>query len=79
MKITGNTVGTTSPRPNYNQTDPSKANYIIGRENILDKDELASATEEALRQAKESGEFDGADGNDGSNGISCTHRWRGTT
>ena len=79
MKITGNTVGTTSPRPNYNQTDPSKANYIIGRENILDKDELASATEEALRQAKESGEFDGADGNDGSNGISCTHRWSGTT
>ena len=76
MKITGNTVGTTSPRPNYNQTNPSKADYIIGRENILDKDELASATEEALRQAKESGEFDGADGNDG---ISCTHSWNGTT
>ena len=33
-KIIGNTVGTTMPRANYNQTDPSKADYIVGRENI---------------------------------------------
>jgi hypothetical protein len=37
MKITGNTVGTTTPRANYNQTDPSKADYIVGRENIASK------------------------------------------
>lgn len=59
MKITGNTVGTTMPRANYNQTDPSKADFIIGRDNILGRDELSSATEDALRQAKEGGEFDG--------------------
>ena len=34
MKIKGNTVGTTMPRPNFNQTEPSKADYIIGREKI---------------------------------------------
>ena len=43
MKITGNTVGTTMPRANYNQTDPSKADYIVGRENIPSRDELSSA------------------------------------
>ena len=37
MKITGNTVGTTMPRTNYNQTDPSKADYLVGRENIMAK------------------------------------------
>lgn len=73
MKINGNTVGTPTPRTNYNQTNPKKADYLVGRENILGKDELTSATEEALRQAKESGEFDGADG------VSCTHSWNGTT
>lgn len=62
MKINGNTVGTTMPRTNYNQTDPKKADYLVGRENILSQDELTSATEEALRQAKESGEFDGERG-----------------
>lgn len=71
--IIGNTVGTPMPRTNYNQTNPKKADYLVGRENILGKDELTSATEEALRQAKESGEFDGADG------VSCTHSWNGTT
>lgn len=34
MKINGITVGTPTPRSNYNQTDPKKADYIIGRENI---------------------------------------------
>lgn len=33
-KINGSTVGTPTPRSNYNQTDPKKADYIIGRENI---------------------------------------------
>lgn len=42
MKINGNTVGTTMPRSNFNQTDPKKADYIVGRENIATKDDLIS-------------------------------------
>ena len=65
MKINGNTVGTPIPRSNYNQTDPKKADYLVGRENIVGKDNLASVTEEILAQAKASGEFNGSDGKDG--------------
>lgn len=65
MKIKGNTVGTPIPRSNYNQTDPKKADYLVGRENIVGKDNLASVTEEILAQAKASGEFNGSDGKDG--------------
>lgn len=42
-KIYGITVGTPTPRSNFNQTDPKKADYIIGRENIATKDDLANA------------------------------------
>jgi hypothetical protein len=58
--VRGNTVGTTMPRSNFNQTDSAKADYIIGRENIPDKNELQSAIEEAIQQAKENGEFGGS-------------------
>ena len=34
MKIRGNTVGTTMPRSNWNQNDPKKADYIVGKENV---------------------------------------------
>lgn len=34
MKIRGNTVGTTMPRTNYEQTDPSKADYLRGKEEL---------------------------------------------
>lgn len=34
MKIKGNTVGTTVPRANWNQTDPQKADYIKGKEDV---------------------------------------------
>lgn len=30
MKIIGATVGTTLPKPNYEQTDPTKGDYIKG-------------------------------------------------
>lgn len=41
MTVAGNTVGTTMPRSNWNQTDPTKADYILNREyaynpNLLD-------------------------------------------
>ena len=29
MKIRGNTVGTTTPKPNINQTDPKKGDYLL--------------------------------------------------
>lgn len=34
-KIRGNTVGTPMPRSNFNQTDPNKADYIVGRDKIV--------------------------------------------
>ena len=34
MKIRGNTVGTTMPRTNWNQTDPTKADYLKGKEDL---------------------------------------------
>lgn len=34
MAIKGNTVGTTTPRANWNQTDSTKADYIRGREDL---------------------------------------------
>ena len=41
----------------------------------ISQDKLQEATNEALAQAKASGEFDGKDG---SNGVSATHSWNGT-
>ena len=32
MIIKGNTVGTTTPRSNWNQNNPNKADYVIGKE-----------------------------------------------
>jgi hypothetical protein len=34
-KIRGNTVGTTMPRTDFNQTNPNKADYLVGREKIV--------------------------------------------
>ena len=41
-------------------------------------DDLQEATNEALAQAKASGEFDGKDGIDGKDGVSASHSWNGT-
>lgn len=43
MIVRGNTVGTTMPRTNYEQTDPSKADYLKGKE-ALDKKIQAAQT-----------------------------------
>ena len=45
----------------------------------LESDELPSAVNTALAQAKASGEFDGKDGSNGKDGVSATHSWNGTT
>ena len=51
-------------------------NQISGK---LDASELPTAVNDALTQAKASGEFDGADGTNGKDGTSATHSWSGTT
>lgn len=53
--------------------------YLTEHQDIsgkLDASALPDAIDDALAQAKASGEFDGKDGNDG---ISATHSWNGTT
>ena len=41
MKIYGNTVGTTLPRPNFDQTDPKKGDFIKGDRSFLKGDDGA--------------------------------------
>lgn len=36
MKIVGNTVGTTIPKPNWEQADPSKGDYIYNKPKVMD-------------------------------------------
>ena len=59
MKIVGNTVGTTLPKPNLKQTNPNKGDYVKGI------DIIPEAVNNALAQAKASGEFDGEKGESG--------------
>ena len=49
-KIIGNTVGMGLPKPDMRQTDPTKGDYVKGKEAYVN---------DALTQAKTSGEFDG--------------------
>lgn len=108
MKIIGNTVGMGLPKPDLTQTDPSKGDYVRGKDNFLkdavenylaenpvqagataeeaaqirknrddietlnqkklSADVLPGAINDALAQAKASGEFDGEPGKDGVDG-----------
>jgi hypothetical protein len=34
-KVRGNAVGTTMPRPDWNQTDPKKADYILNKPTVV--------------------------------------------
>lgn len=56
MIIKGNTVGTTMPRANWDQTDPKKADYIKGKETvenaIKDAQNTANAANTAASNAK---------------------------
>ena len=69
---------------------PQKPAYTANEIGAVSQDDLQAATNEALAQAKASGEFDGpqgpqgpagkdgADGAPGKNGTSATHSWNGT-
>ena len=63
-------------------TEGAVYKYAQPKGNYLTDTALSGAIDDALAQAKASGEFDGADGKDGSNGkdgTSVTHSWSGTT
>ena len=44
MKIIGATIGTTLPKPNFKQTDPTKGDYIKNKLDESDALELTAAT-----------------------------------
>lgn len=60
-KIIGVTVGTPLPKPNLTQNDPTKGDYVKGKEEFLNgyvKDsDIEQAVTDALEQVKENGEF----------------------
>lgn len=70
MKIIGNTVGTTTPKPDLMQTDPRKGDFVKGKQKFLDEIDIKTAVETALAEAKESGQFDGENGDPGDDGFS---------
>lgn len=62
-KIIGVTVGTTLPKPNFDQTDPTKGDYIKGDRSFLNMDDTlthpgrpadAKATGDAINQLQTS-------------------------
>lgn len=65
MKIIGNTVGMGLPKPNLMQTNPKKGDYVKGKDEFLESSALSTAINAALEQAKQSGDFNGKDGDDG--------------
>jgi hypothetical protein len=50
MKIIGNTVGNVSPNANWNQSDPTKADYIIGKEDV---DAAIMSAQDTANQAQD--------------------------
>lgn len=42
-RIRGNTVGTTNPRPDWNQSDPTKADYILNKPDLVVTPEMYGA------------------------------------
>ena len=47
-KIIGNIVGLPNPKPDWNQTDENKANYIKNKPNIGSLDDLATDDKSSL-------------------------------
>lgn len=54
MKIIGNTVGTTLPKPNFNQVNPRKGDYIGGDRSFMNSVTYTeqTLTEEQKAQAR---------------------------
>lgn len=73
-KIIGNTTATPNPRPDWNQTDPTKANYIENKPEIVDN--LDSDSSEAVLSAAQGKVLKQLIEENPSAGI--THYWDGT-
>lgn len=84
-KIYGITVGSPLPKSNLKQEDPSKGDYVKGKDIIptkvsqlendsqyLKEADLHAAVEESLALAKESGQFKGEDGEPGYTPVAGT-------
>ena len=84
-KIYGITVGSPLPKSNLKQEDPSKGDFVKGKEIIptkvsdlendskfLTESDLQEAIEQALALAKASGEFDGPKGDPGKTPVKGT-------
>ena len=60
MTIRGNTVGTLMPRTNYNQTDSSKPDYLVGKDSldakIAEAKKAGTDAHYTANQAKELGD-----------------------
>jgi hypothetical protein len=50
MKIRGNTVGTPVPRPDWTQNDPTKADYIKNKPNVVEKTDYATSSTAGIVQ-----------------------------
>lgn len=53
-KIIGNTTATPNPRPDWNQTDPAKADYIKNKPIILTEEDVVGLIEENTASGNES-------------------------
>ena len=53
MKIRGTTVSTPTPKPDWNQTDPSKADYIKNKPIIVSVDTKQNLTDSQKALARE--------------------------
>lgn len=64
-KIRGNTVGTTVPRTDFDQTDPTQADYLKGREKIVQSVNGVAPDENGNVEVSGGGSGSGTDGEDG--------------
>lgn len=69
--IRGNTVGTTMPRPNWEQTDPTKADYILNKPVVVKSINGVTPDENGIVVLNSVGD-PGADGEDGKQGVTFT-------
>lgn len=61
MSIKGNLVGNVSPRTNWNQTDTARADYLVGREVIVESIADAKAAGTKAQTAAENAEKNAKD------------------
>ena len=61
MSIKGNLVGNISPRTNWNQTDSARADYLVGREKIVESIADAKAAGTKAQTAAENAEKNAKD------------------